>query len=173
MSSMGSFGGQTKWRGAGGEERRVNSLSNGVLICGGNLQRAAPGCVSWHDETEVTAWQLLLVVSLIRQQQPQSWRKDDGFGGSSPAKTWRLSRASQGGAQCVHEGGKKGKIWEVWNWYSGHSCKPGGVLAIVQVGFGSVWQKLSISNYDMAQMKKFILLSWSTDNLYHMRIWEY
>lgn len=56
-------------------ERWVNSFSNGVLICGGNLQRAAPGCASWVDETEVTAWQLLLVVSLIRQPQQQSWRR--------------------------------------------------------------------------------------------------
>ena len=55
-----------------GKERWVNSFSNGVLICGGNLQRAARGYASWDDGTEVTAvtaGQLLLVISLIRQPQ--------------------------------------------------------------------------------------------------------
>lgn len=111
MSSMGSFCGQTKWRAAWGEEMWVNSFSNGVLICGGNLQRAAPGCFSWDDETEVTAWQLLLVVSLIRQPQQQSWRRMIDLGAP---------------AQLIHEGcqdwvrvgfymsmWKKEKVWVV------------------------------------------------------------
>lgn len=126
MSSMGSFGGQTKWRGAWGEERWVNSFSNGVLICGGNLQRAAPGCASRDDETEVTAWQLLLVVSLIRQPQQQ---------------TWRRMMDSVAPAQLRHEGCRErvreGLIVSVWKKERGWGV--GGVVLYSHVNQVGSW----------------------------------
>lgn len=52
----------------------------------------------------------VIISSIIDQTAaPAELEKDDGFGGSSPAKTRRLSEARQGGAQHIHEGIK-------WMW---------------------------------------------------------
>lgn len=49
---------------------------------------------------------MAVIISGIIDQTaaPAELEKDDGFGGSSPAKTQRLSEAGQGGAQHSHEG---------------------------------------------------------------------
>lgn len=54
---------------------------------------------------EVTAWQLLLVVSLIRRLHRQSWRKMM----DSVAPAQLRHEGCQGGAQHIHEGIK-------WMW---------------------------------------------------------
>lgn len=138
---MGSFGGQTKWRGAWGEERWVNSFSNGVLICRGNLQRAAPGCASWDDERWGDSVAVIISGIIDQTAAPAELEKDDGFGGSSPAKTCSLSGDSQGLSVSMwkKESVRSARCCSVL------SCKTEGVLAIVQKRLGGIWQMSSIS----------------------------
>lgn len=96
LSSMGSFGGQTKWMGAWGEERWVNRFSNGVLICGCNLQRAAPGCASWDDESWGDSVAVIISGIIDQEATPSELERDDWFCGSIPGKTGRPSGHSQG-----------------------------------------------------------------------------
>lgn len=88
LVSMQSFDGQAKRDSPWGRVW-VNTLSNGVLIGGGNLHIAAPGCAGRAGKTEVTVWRLLLVLSLIRQPKRRGWSRMMDL--MAPAKPRQLS----------------------------------------------------------------------------------